>query len=259
MSITDNELFNSRLFQNSAENYPAGHRRSGGGMLRVRHLLDSLEHVPDCIDAAREGDVGRVRSFLAHGGDPLYCHADGVTLLIAAVQNHQTGVLDLLLGTDRISQAVRKEMLGHADRTGMQALHWAVLKGQGDMMVRDLLDAGAVVDGRDGAGVTPLFLAAFSNQLNVADMLLEKGANPRLESCTSIAPDFKTPAEIAEWRGFSAMKEKLDAAVASVAQSSQNWSPRQFQSTRLLSPAQEEQKENVVLNGLFQGVPSITF
>jgi ankyrin repeat protein len=92
---------------------------------------------------------------------------------------------------------VKKLLAGGADPTareaGFTALHVAAMESQmpGDHLgvARVLLDAGVDVDARsDGVGFTPLFFAAGVDAVDLVDLLLERGADPRATTATGETP-----------------------------------------------------------------------
>lgn len=70
--------------------------------------------------------------------------------------------------------------------------------------VAALLDQGAPVDYehklRSGNTVRPLFVATFDGKLDVARLLLSRGADP---NCVSVSEDSQTPLHCAAWLAFS--------------------------------------------------------
>src|SRR3954452_10125503 len=71
---------------------------------------------------------------------------------------------------------------------GLAPMHLAARQGEGES-VKALIDAGADVDQR-GAGdpVTPLLIAAMNGHFDLAQLLLDKGANPNLAQANGATP-----------------------------------------------------------------------
>ncbi len=69
----------------------------------------------------------------------------------------------------------------------MGELHSAALRGDVET-ARNLLDAGANVNEKDGRGRTPLHCAADANSPEMIQLLLERGADPTLVDHTNSTP-----------------------------------------------------------------------
>lgn len=70
------------------------------------------------------------------------------------------------------------ELLNMPDKkNGFTPLHWAVMSDQTNM-VEFLLAKGATVNAADRYGLTPLHKAAAFNRVSIASLLMDKGANP---------------------------------------------------------------------------------
>ena len=90
------------------------------------------------------------------------------------------------------------------DGRGRSALHYVAAAGLGVLgdrrgeaarqVAQRLLNSGVEVDGRDNSGQTPLMEAAASSDLDLVDLLLDAGADPKLEaSGRSVAQQAKGP------------------------------------------------------------------
>ncbi len=102
-------------------------------------------HFTPLIDAARDGDLATVRQSLAHGADPNETAGNNDwTPLLHAIHKHQAG------------------------------------------SVAALLDGGADVNrtGGDPQGITPLMMAAGYGYTDIVQLLLRRGANPRIADVT---------------------------------------------------------------------------
>ena len=96
-------------------------------------------------------------------------------------------------GDDRRGGGGGGEDGGLAKNGGLAPLHHAVRQGHLET-VQVLLDGGADIDQRAGAGsTTPLMLATMNGQFDVALELIERGADPNLvDSAFGIAPLWST-------------------------------------------------------------------
>jgi hypothetical protein len=96
----------------------------------------------------------------------------GTTALMLATSYKRGDLVDILLKKNADPTL--------ADSNGLQAIHTAVL--QGDLaLLQKLLDAGANVNAQTKTGVTPLFLAASNDSLELVQFLCSKDADQRLK------------------------------------------------------------------------------
>ena len=133
----------------------------------------------DASQAAREGDLDRVRELLA--ADPALpdaCDARG-SLLHAAVIGNQPAMAAFLI-TQNVDPAV-----GDAD--GETPLHSAARAGLKDVAAA-LLDGGAAVDARNAFGGTPLQWAARQEQAALVGLLLDHAADPNAANSSGRTP-----------------------------------------------------------------------
>ncbi|KAI1458771.1 ankyrin repeat-containing domain protein [Annulohypoxylon moriforme] len=79
-----------------------------------------------------------------------------------------------------ITEDKRDELLEHSDFDGRKALHNASKNGHFPI-ARLLLLAGVEVDPKDKKGLTPLVLAAEAGEKEIVRLLIERGANARLQ------------------------------------------------------------------------------
>lgn len=165
--------------------------------------------------AARVGDLESARILLAAGADANEATPDtGNTLVVASASHHEELAIFLL---------EKGANPNAADEYGMTALHHAVQKGIADLsaieyrpslmpppnlpaLVKALLAQGADPNARikkdytlsvapyrhtspaSIVGATPFFLAAAAGDPDIMRMLVERGANPRLEAGESLRP-----------------------------------------------------------------------
>lgn len=157
----------------------------------------------DIFEASATGDVDRTRQLLDE--DPSRANAvasDGFHPLGLAAFFKCREVVELLLerGADTAPPS--------ANPPAFTALHSAAASDGGarDMsIVRALVEAGAPVNARSGSGTTALHTAAFLGDMEVAELLLSRGADPRIAS-----NDGKTPIDLARERGHAALAERLE-------------------------------------------------
>ena len=112
------------------------------------------------VEAAERGDINAVKGYIAEGADVNAQEKDDTALDIASREGHKE-IVGLLLEN------------GAEVRT---ALHWAAAQALIGI-VELLLDRGADINARDGAGFTPLFWAAEDGNVNTVAFLLDKGAD----------------------------------------------------------------------------------
>jgi hypothetical protein len=88
--------------------------------------------------------------------------------------------------------------------TKIQAVHAAAASGNLNIL-RQLLEHGANVNGRQQNGFTPLHTAADNNNPNMAQLLIEFGADPNLANDSG-----QTPTDLAKTKGHEQMLSLLD-------------------------------------------------
>lgn len=122
------------------------------------------------IDAAKIGNVKKVRSALAEGANVNAKDNDGHTALIYAAGVGHADVAKLLLDKGANIEAKAK------DKWGGTALIYAAMYGNADV-VKLLLDKGANIEAKDNNGETALFWAAESGYADTVKLLLDRCAN----------------------------------------------------------------------------------
>ena len=117
-------------------------------------------------------DIQGLGDAISAGADVNARDRDGRTALMHAVINQDPESIKLLLKQYKADPNVR-------DRSGWSALHFAAQSGAREI-VRELVEAGAVVDSADEHGNTPLFRAVFAYRgtAEAVTSLLELGADP---------------------------------------------------------------------------------
>src|SRR5262249_23205210 len=125
------------------------------------------------FESAALGLTDQVRTWLA--GNPGAQHAfshDGFTALhLAAFFGHLDATKILLEHGSKVSEPARNQTFAQA----VTPLHSA-LGGRSTAAAQLLVDHGADLNARDGAGNTPLHSAAFTNNLEMVKLLLARGA-----------------------------------------------------------------------------------
>ena len=144
--------------------------------------------------AAQAGSAGAVRALMAAGADPRRRNNGDWSPLEGAAQNGHGGVLRIMaeLGAD----------LNFVDDAGWAVLHWA----HGRTVVDALVEAGAKIEVRNLALLTPLAHAAKACDIETVRALVDHGA----EVNTSDA-EGDTPLHFAaQWAGKDGAAELMD-------------------------------------------------
>lgn len=219
-------------------------------------------------DAARAGDLARVRSLIAEGQDVNDALGDGMTALHWAAELENPEMAGLLLASGaslsagtRIGSftplhvaaragarsvallllAAGADPNARATTTGATPLHLAAESGDAEM-IRALVVDGADVDVRDGAwGQTPLFYAANLNRVEALRALIELGADV---GATSHSWDVANRSAI-----DSAARERLNSVLAMLrpeSEASSTWRPSPSQVRAAVESAREVQRAGVL-------------
>ena len=144
------------------------------GVLLIGLALNACENssAPPAVslnDAIVTRDGSAVKAHLDAGTDVNVADANGITPLIAAVTSGQRDLVQLLLSAGADINA-----RGPEERT---ALIYAIQAEQPEMALFLLEQEGVDLKARESHGSTPLVEAVAYNQLKVAEVLLEKGAD----------------------------------------------------------------------------------
>ena len=140
------------------------------------------------MTAARAGPAGTVRLLLEHGADPdARDEYSRQTALMWAAARNNAGAIEALIehGADVHARTPRRDpapggsYFSSPSATGFTALLFAVRAGQLDA-TRELLDAGANVNDTVSDGQSALVVAAANANWELADYLLDRGADPTL-------------------------------------------------------------------------------
>jgi ankyrin repeat protein len=152
-------------------------------------------------DAARGGDVERIRGLIDNDAELNVLGDTGETPLTIAILHGHSGVVDLLIekGAD-----IRARNGG-----GFTGLHAAAYVGDVRTATK-LLRQGANIDDQENkAGVTPLSVSAEEGHVGVARVLIEHGANLEAGERNGF-----TPLSRALWRDQSEVVSLLQQAGA---------------------------------------------
>jgi ankyrin repeat protein len=213
------------------------------------------------LEAAAAGNVDLVRSTLKEGADPSFETAEGWTALIRAAAGGHVAVVALLLEAGASPNPTRlahtplraAALYGHdaigelllgarADpnmpsiglRTALMGCAFARASEPGYTragtlaLARRLLRARAAPDVHNDAGETALALAVLRVDLEMAELLLDHGADPRVAS-----PSGLTPAQVAALSHSRRSSSELCAKLMAAANS------------RAASPAHQSEEELV--------------
>ena len=163
------------------------------------------DQITDFAKAAKFDNVTEVNLLLKKGVNPNTVDANGNPMLILAIRDKSTNVIDLLLGNKNIDvdlsnksgetplmmasidgnlPLVKTLVLGHKaqlDHIGWTPLHYACAKGHLEV-AQFLVANGAIVDSLSVGNTTPLMMAVQSGNEQLVKFLLDKGADLQLKN-----------------------------------------------------------------------------
>jgi uncharacterized protein len=147
----------------------------------VRDALVAAEPELDVLEAAALGRLDVLRAHLESDQDALGARTpDGFTPLHLAAFFGGGPAVRMLLAAGASPDADADNQVGVRPLSpATRPLNSAAAAGDHDA-VRALLEAGAAPDVREGAGFTPLMVAAHLDDPALARMLLDHGADPAL-------------------------------------------------------------------------------
>ena len=150
--------------------------------------------------AAKFDDVSELKSLLKQGVNPNTVDPNGNPMLLLAIKDGSTGVIDVLLADKRtdvdlsnkngetplmmasiqgdlpIVKILVKQKSAMVDHIGWTPLHYACAKGQLEV-AQYLIANGANVNSEALNGTTPLMMAVQSGNEQLVKLLLDNGAN----------------------------------------------------------------------------------
>jgi ankyrin repeat protein len=161
--------------------------------------------ISDFVKAAKFNDASEVKSLLKKGVNPNILDANGSPMLVLAIREKSSKVIDVLLGDKNIDvdlsdkngetplmmasidgnlPLVKTLVIGHKaqlDHIGWTPLHYACAKGQLEV-AQFLIANGATVDSMSLGNTTPLMMAVQSGNELLVKLLLDKGADLQLRN-----------------------------------------------------------------------------
>jgi ankyrin repeat protein len=158
----------------------------------------------DVFEAASTGDEARLHAILSENASAVQeFSSDGWTALhLAAAFGTPLSVGALIFRgarVDAVSQNAQQN----------QPLHAALALGKNPSTIELLVSHGADVNATQAGSFTPIFSAAAANRIDLAEMLMEHGANPHHASDQG-----KTPADFAREHGHAELAAWFDSLPA---------------------------------------------
>jgi hypothetical protein len=152
------------------------------------------------IDAAKSGDINRVKKFLKKGADINAKDNNGWTALIWAAREGKTDVINFLInnGADVYVK----------DNMGWTALMRAVTNGH-TSAIDILISKGGDVNAKANDGWTALTEAAWYGHISVIDILLSKGADIDYAIIRLESQAIKDPERAPSYKQVIALLERL--------------------------------------------------
>ena len=210
---------------------------SNRNRLRFPRVLPPVDFLvgPLMVDAAKEGNIKRLKSTLGYVRDINFKDDTGATALHFAASGGYNDIAQLLLSKGASIEATDKDsntLLHHAAQRGYTStvelllskgalieatnkynntpLHRAAWNGH-TSTVELLLSKGASIEVTNIENDTPLHLAACNSHTSTAELLLSKGA-----SIEATGKDNDTPLHCAAWEGHTSTVELLLSKGASI-------------------------------------------
>ena len=181
----------------------------------------------DFFRAVNIDNVGAVNTLLARGFDPNAANEQGQFGLFLALRDGSPRVAAALLAHPQIKVDIENasgetplmmaalkgnldmarrliESGAQVNRKGWTPLHYAASAADGAEVLAMLLDRGAEVDARAPNGNTALMMAARYGAFRSVDLLLARGADPRLVNASGLSA-----ADLARLEGRESLALKL--------------------------------------------------
>ena len=164
--------------------------RSDPNLVRAEYWYTQPLHF-----AVREGHLEAVRVLLRAGADPGFIRYSGEDLVtVARDRRHEAVAIE-------IQQALNERA---GAKTEDHGIHTAVKEGDFDTVSRNLKEEPSLIHRIDSLGCTPLHLAARADRSDLAELLLDSGADPNaliLGDDTYSASLFR-PLDLAFWKSL---------------------------------------------------------
>jgi len=158
------------------------------------YLNPQMSFADELIDAAREGNKGKVELLLSRGTDVNAMDKNGMTPLHVAAFGFNNDITELLLAKGADVNARNKD--------GMTPLHIAGFWSS-RAKVEMLINKGANVNAKDNKEKIPLHYTALEGYAGIADVLLSKGSD-----INAVDKELRTPLHYAS-RGSIDIAELL--------------------------------------------------
>ena len=147
---------------------------SRGKVTKLSKDIGEIDHKGKSrAEYALKNDQSDVFSYFMKKSVDMLKYTEGIPLLVYAVKHNHMKIAHLLLS--------KPENFGESEpKTGKTALMYLVKSGNKDFineMLSKARDSKALINQFDKRGVTPLMVAANSNQLDIAYILVRRGAN----------------------------------------------------------------------------------
>lgn len=179
-----------------------------GGMAPVRSQTE--DQINAFVKAAKFDDSSEVKTLLKQGVNPNATDSKGTPMLVLAVKDNSTGVIEVLLSNTNtdvdLSNKVGETPLMIAsingdlplvktlvlqkkamvDHVGWTPLHYACTKGHLNV-AKFLIANGATVDSKSLNGTTPLMMAVQSGNEELIKYLLDKGADLQIRNSLGLS------------------------------------------------------------------------
>ena len=126
----------------------------------------------DIFDAARAGDLDAVAGYLAKGGDTEVSTELGHTPFILATYNGRVEAAKMLLEAGAQACAI--------DTQGSSASMGVIFQGHTDILKWLTNVTGCDINHRNYAGQTALMMASLFDRIEIAEWLLQQGADPSI-------------------------------------------------------------------------------